>query len=70
VSWADFAAAILEGTSCKVRPISSEEYAKGRSAVAPRPANSALDLSGLEAVGITLRDWRLALSEYLAVEQS
>lgn len=70
VSWADFATAILEGSRCKVRPISSEEYAQGRPSVAPRPSNSALDLSSLEAVGITLRDWRLALAEYLAAERA
>jgi dTDP-4-dehydrorhamnose reductase len=68
VSWADFAAAILDGTGCKVRPISSAEYAQGRPAVAPRPANSALELAELESVGITLRDWRLALADYLASE--
>ena len=68
VSWADFASAILEGSSCKVRPISSEEYAQGRPSVAPRPANSALDLFGLEVVGITMRDWRLALADYLGLE--
>jgi dTDP-4-dehydrorhamnose reductase len=69
VSWADFAAAVLEGTGCKVRPISSEEYARDRPNVAPRPSNSALDLSALEAVGITTRDWRVALAEYLAAEK-
>jgi dTDP-4-dehydrorhamnose reductase len=69
VSWADFAAAILEGTGCKVRPISSAEYARDRPNVAPRPSNSALDLSALEAVGITTRDWRVALAEYLAAEK-
>ena len=69
VSWADFAAAILEGSGCKVRPISSEEYAQGR-VIAPRPSNSALDLSALEAVGITLRDWRLALAAYLTAEKA
>lgn len=69
VSWADFAAAILEGTTCKVRPISSAEYARGK-AVAPRPANSALDLSALEAAGVTMRDWRLALAEYLATARA
>jgi dTDP-4-dehydrorhamnose reductase len=69
VSWADFAATILEGTGCKVRPISSEEYARNRPNVAPRPSNSALDLAALEAVGITTRDWRVALAEYLAAEK-
>lgn len=69
VSWASFAAVILEGTGCKIRPISSEEYARDRHNVAPRPSNSALDLSALEAVGITTRDWRVALAEYLAAEK-
>jgi dTDP-4-dehydrorhamnose reductase len=69
VSWADFAAAILEGTGCKVRPISSDEYARNHPNVAPRPSNSALDMSTLAAVGITTRDWRVALAEYLAAEK-
>ncbi|TWD81091.1 dTDP-4-dehydrorhamnose reductase [Kribbella amoyensis] len=65
VSWADFAAAILENSSCKVRPISSEEYSAGKTNIAPRPSNSALDLSALEAAGVRMRDWRQALAEYL-----
>jgi dTDP-4-dehydrorhamnose reductase len=68
VSWAEFAAVILEGAGCKVRPISSADYAQNRPNVAPRPSNSALDLSSLTAVGITMRDWRAALAEYLATE--
>jgi dTDP-4-dehydrorhamnose reductase len=53
-----------------VRPISSAEYAAGKPGIAPRPANSALDLSALESAGITMRDWRAALAEYLAEEKS
>jgi dTDP-4-dehydrorhamnose reductase len=66
VSWAGFAEAILAGTGCAVRPVSSAEYAAGRPA--PRPAYSALDLSSLAEVGIAMRDWRQALAEYLAAE--
>jgi dTDP-4-dehydrorhamnose reductase len=69
VCWADFAAAVLDGTGCKVRPVSTAVYARGRS-LAPRPAYSALDLSALAAVGITMRDWRVALAEYLEGEQT
>lgn len=67
VSWADFATAVLEGTGCKVRPVTTAEYTKDRP-TAPRPAYGALDLSSLEAIGITMRDWRAALAEYLKIE--
>lgn len=66
VSWAQFAAEILRGSACRVRPITTAEYG----AAAPRPAYSALDLSGLRAVGLTTRDWRQALAEYLAEEDA
>jgi dTDP-4-dehydrorhamnose reductase len=68
VSWADFAAAVLAGTGCRVVPVTTEDYLSRAPQAAPRPAYSALDLSTLEAVGVRMRDWREALAEYLAKE--
>lgn len=70
VSWAEVAQAALEGTGCAVTPISTAEYAKSAPAMSPRPGFSALDLSSLEALGITMRDWRAALADYLEREGS
>ena len=69
VSWATVAAAALEGTGCTVRPITTSEYAAGAPQAAPRPPYSALDLSSLTDAGISMRDWRVALAEYLVSER-
>ena len=69
VSWAGFATTILEGTGCTVRPVRTAEYAAGSAPLAPRPAYSVLDMTSLRAQGVGMRDWRLALAEYLAVER-
>lgn len=68
VSWADVAAAALEGTGCSVRRVSTSEYSATAPQAAARPAYSALDLSSLTAAGIDMRDWRGALAEYLEQE--
>jgi dTDP-4-dehydrorhamnose reductase len=68
VSWADFAALSVEDTSCTIVPVTTEQYQQKAPQAAPRPAYSALDLSRLESVGITMRDWREALAEFLDVE--
>ena len=70
VSWAGFAAQVLRGSSCRVVPVTTEQYLLTAAQVAPRPAYSALDLSSLEAVGIRMRDWREALAEYLKQEDA
>ena len=48
-SWYDFATEIMElsGLKCKVNPISTEEYLKGRPNSAPRPYYSVLDKSNI-----------------------
>jgi dTDP-4-dehydrorhamnose reductase len=69
VSWAEVAAAALEGTDCAVRHVSTSEYLKTAPQAAPRPSYSALDLTTITDVGIAMRDWRVALKEYLAVER-
>ena len=68
VSWAQFAAEILADTPCRVVPVSTADYLAKAPQAAPRPSYSALDLSGLEALGLSMRDWREALADYLALE--
>lgn len=65
VSWAGFAAAIMEaaGLGCRITPIPSRDYPQK----APRPANSRLDCTSLtEAFGIPRPDWRTGLAQVLA----
>ena len=71
-SWADVARAVFEaanGNGGAVVPVSTAEYYAGASGpVAPRPANSALDLSKLESVGFCMPDWEQELQEHLKRE--
>ena len=68
-SWADIARAVFEaanGNGEKVMPVSTADYYAGAEGpVAPRPVNSALDLSRLEAAGFHMPDWEEELGEYL-----
>jgi dTDP-4-dehydrorhamnose 3,5-epimerase len=67
-SWADIAQLVYEATGhdpSRVSGTSTAEYFAGKTA-APRPANSLLDLSKIEATGFTPRDAREALAAYLA----
>lgn len=67
-SWADIAKAVYElsGKSADdVTGVTTAEYYKDKDNIAPRPLNSMLDLSKIEATGFTPRDWREALTEYL-----
>ncbi len=68
-SWADIAKACFDaanGNGEKVVPVSTAEYyASAEGPIAPRPHYSALDLSKLEGVGFTPRDWEEELDEYL-----
>ena len=68
VSWAQFATEILRDTTCRVRPVTTAQYLATAPQAAPRPAYSALDLTCLETVGVTMRDWRDALTDYLQEE--
>ncbi len=67
-SWADVARRVFElcGRSANdVTPVSTTEYAAGRE-LAPRPANSVLDLSKLEGTGFQPEDGTAALRRYVA----
>jgi dTDP-4-dehydrorhamnose 3,5-epimerase len=69
VAWADIAAAVFEARGRRpsdVRRVSTEEYLAGTPNAAPRPRNSVLDLSKIEATGFKPRDWRVALRDHLA----
>ncbi|HVL61889.1 MAG TPA: bifunctional dTDP-4-dehydrorhamnose 3,5-epimerase family protein/NAD(P)-dependent oxidoreductase [Microbacterium sp.] len=70
MSWFDVAKAVFELTgndAARVVATTAEEYAAGRAAsTAPRPRNSAFDLTRLEATGFAPRDAGEALREYLA----
>lgn len=68
VSWAGFARKILHGTGCTVVPVTTAEYAQIAPQAAPRPANSALSLASLIQAGFYMRDWKVALEEYLTLE--
>jgi dTDP-4-dehydrorhamnose reductase len=64
-TWHGFASAIAElaGASCRVKPISTEEYPTA----APRPSYSVLDNSKfLETFGLALPHWRDSLEHCLA----
>jgi dTDP-4-dehydrorhamnose 3,5-epimerase len=68
-SWADVAAAIFEArgrTADDVTPVSTADYFADKPAAAVRPLNSVLDLSKIVATGFRPRDWRTALTDYLA----
>jgi dTDP-4-dehydrorhamnose reductase len=69
VSWADVAAAVFEArgrSASDVGRTSSEKYFADKPRAAVRPLNSVLDLSKITASGFAPRDWRPALTEYLA----
>lgn len=70
-SWADVTRAIFElaGYDLAVTDSTTAEYFKDKPEAAPRPLQSALDLSKLEATGFTPRDWREDLQAYIAKEK-
>ncbi|MCW2713626.1 MAG: dTDP-4-dehydrorhamnose reductase [Frankiales bacterium] len=68
VSWATFAAAAVADTECTIVPITTAQYLEKASQAAPRPPYSALDLTSIDAVGVSMRDWREALADYLEAE--
>lgn len=69
VTWADIAKAVFAATghdSDRVKPTSTAEYFANAEVFAPRPTNSALDLSRIIGTGFTPRNHQQALADYLA----
>lgn len=67
-SWADFAAAIMEGASldCEVIPVTSAQWKVMHPESADRPAYSSLENKHLEdTIGNEMRIWQDALTSYL-----
>lgn len=71
ITWADFTKEIfrITGKETRVVGISTEEYLAKNTGktVAPRPKYSGLNLEKSKNAGLFTRNWREALSEYLAV---
>lgn len=70
-TWYDFTKAIFEkaNITCKVNPVTTEEYIKMMNVVqAKRPENSQLSKAKLNSVGIKIPTWEDALDRYLKVE--
>jgi dTDP-4-dehydrorhamnose 3,5-epimerase len=69
-SWADVARAVFSGVGAdpsQVTDVTTQEYfASATGPVAPRPLNSLLDLSRIEATGFVPRDAADSLREYLS----
>lgn len=71
-SWADITRAIFKDagyTELTVTDTTTKEYYEGKTGIAPRPLNSAFDMSKLLATGFTSHDWRSELTVYIAKEK-
>lgn len=67
-TWAQIAARVFELTGhdpARVTPVTTAEYYAGKTGIAPRPANSVLDLAKIEATGYRPADHDEALARYL-----
>jgi dTDP-4-dehydrorhamnose 3,5-epimerase len=71
-TWADYAAAVFALTGAdpaQVTPVSTEEYfASASGPIAPRPANSLLNLDKITAVGFTPGDADARLAAFVAAD--
>ena len=66
-SWADFAAAIMQGAGldCRVVPVSSAQWKEMHPESATRPAFSSLENKRLvDTIGNDMRPWQDALASY------
>jgi dTDP-4-dehydrorhamnose reductase len=70
VSWADITKEIfnIAKFDLKVTGISTKDYYKDKTGIAPRPLNSNLDLSKIEAIGFSPKNWKDDLIEYVSKE--
>lgn len=69
-SWASITREIFElaGYRNTVTDVTTEQYFQGKTGIAPRPRQSTLDLSKLQATGFAPQDWRKGLAEYVQKE--
>jgi len=70
-SWADITREIFKFggfTELTVTDTSTEEYFASKPEAAPRPLQSTMDLSKVEATGFTLTDWQTELKAYIENE--
>lgn len=70
LSWADFTRAIYKeaGLDLTVTDTTTAEYFAGKENIAPRPLNSKLNLSKIEATGFKPTDWKDDLAKYIKKE--
>lgn len=70
VSWADVTRKIFEYAELKntVTDVTTEKYYEGKEGIAPRPLQSTLDLSKLQATSFASTDWVTALNDYIQKE--
>lgn len=70
VSWADITREIFKaaGYNLNVGNTTTKEYFAGKESIAPRPLNSVLDLSKIEAIGYKPSDWHTDLANYIKKE--
>ena len=70
VSWADLTRAIYQAANMSntVTDTTTADYYKDKPQAAPRPLNSILDLSKIQATGFKPTDWRIDLAEYVKKE--
>jgi dTDP-4-dehydrorhamnose reductase len=69
-SWADITRVIFKtaGLALSVTDTTTAEYYAGKDGIAPRPLQSELDLSKIQATGFASTDWQADLTKYIAKE--
>jgi dTDP-4-dehydrorhamnose 3,5-epimerase/reductase len=73
VSWADITREVyaLAGYSTlQITGVSTADYSKDKPQSAPRPLQSTMDLSKIQATGFVPRDWREDLAIYIEAEKA
>ena len=68
-TWAEIARWVFEELGAdpeRVRPVGTAEYTAGKVGIAPRPTNSCLDTTSLEATGFSPRDSRAVVRSVLS----
>ncbi len=70
-SWADIAREVFDlrnGNGDAVQPVSTDEYSFGaRNPIAPRPANSVLDLGKLKLIELNAKDWNEKINYFVNI---